>query len=285
MQLTLAERLEAGEILRFQPCSVCPRHEEVEFLHRQRLQPSNGKYIRFAIDQEATRGAVHEPGHNSDRLTAFFRKYTANVQGWLANLLPRYAASWKPDQVTWRTEEEAIRRLSQVNRNDLLHVDVFPSRPTHGSRILRLFLNLHPTDTRVWATADGFASLLERFGETVGLPRRDSGWAWRWGQGLLSLFQTGGSSQSEYDRFMLRLHQALKSHEDYQEKAPRRLWHFQPGEAWLAFTDGLAHAELRGQFALEHSFFIPPHVLTRPELAPLTLLEKACGQPLAHRAA
>ena len=35
-------------------------------------------------------------------------------------------------------------------------------------------------------------------------------------------------------------------------------WHFKSGTAWLLFSDTISHAELRGQYALEHSFFVPP---------------------------
>ena len=50
-----------------------------------------------------------------------------------------YAATWKPDRGSYRPEEEATRRLRLTARNDLIHVDAFPNRPTQGYRILRVF--------------------------------------------------------------------------------------------------------------------------------------------------
>lgn len=285
MQIPLTERLEAGDVLRFLPCPASlPEGEDRHFLLRQRFQPGQGKYIRYSPGSKRVQGHVVESAQQEIKLTEILRAFSERVTRWLGGLLPTYASAWQPDQATWRTEEEAIRRLNLLNRNDLFHVDVFPNRPSNGARILRLFVNLHPTDPRVWATSESFEALLERFGHVVGLPHRTSAWPWAWGQGLLNLIKPG-AERSEYDRFMLRLHQFLKSNEDYQEKAPRRLCHFQPGEAWLAFTDNLCHAELRGQFALEHSFFVPLEALSRPELAPVRLLERACGKPVAPKAA
>src|SRR5438270_3183863 len=88
----------------------------------------------------------------------------------LSSVLPVYAHNWSLDRVSYRPEEEATRRLRQKARNDLLHVDAFPSRPTNGQRILRLFVNVNPVDPRIWVTSDPFAKLLERYGAKAGLP-------------------------------------------------------------------------------------------------------------------
>ena len=78
--------------------------------------------------------------------------------------------------------------------------------------------------------------------------------------------------RSPSDRFMLRLHDFLKASQDFQRHGSRRLWYFPPGSAWLAMTDSCTYAELRGRHALEHSFFVRPEVLVRPDLAPEALL-------------
>jgi hypothetical protein len=170
-------------------------------------------------------------------------------------------------------------------RNDLLHIDAFPSRPTGGARILRLFANINPTDPRVWAISETFPSLLERFGQLVGLPRTSgAGWARRLQRAALGLFQPE-RQRTPYDEFMLGLHHYLKEDQRFQETAPCRFKTFVPGSAWLAFTDGVSYAELRGQFALEHTFLVPVESLADPERAPLRLLERACGVRLAGSAA
>src|SRR5271165_5909162 len=110
--------------------------------------------------------------------------------------------AWQLDRVSFRPEEEATRKLRLTARNDLLHVDAFPSRPTNGHRILRLFVNLNPTEVRVWATSDPFPRLLVRFGETVGLPRTTStNWAWRLREQIMGIFRPGKVRRSVYDAF------------------------------------------------------------------------------------
>ena len=165
-------------------------------------------------------------------------------------------------------------------------MDAFPSRPTNGHRILRLFVNVNPTEPRIWATSEPFGRLLARFGQQVGLPtERSRGWRYRLGGNLFRLFHPGRPARSAYDHFMLRFHDFLKANDEFQEKGPKRFWTFVPGSAWLAMTDVTSHAALRGRFALEHSYFVSPHALALPEESPPALLERACGVPVLNRAA
>ena len=46
-----------------------------------------------------------------------------------------------------------------ASRNDLIHVDNFPSRPSNGDRLLRVFANINPERPRVWVTSDAFEAL------------------------------------------------------------------------------------------------------------------------------
>src|SRR5262249_11766099 len=173
------------------------------------------------------------------------------------------------DRVSFRPEEEATRKLRLSARNDLLHVDAFPSRPTNGSRILRLFANINLSEPRIWATSQPFAKLLDRYGVATGLPSREAApWSMKLRQSLLGLFAGTCAQRSRYDAFMLRFHDFLKAHHDFQEHGPKRFWSFQPGSAWLVFTDTASHAALRGRFALEHSFFVKPQDLALPEESP-----------------
>jgi hypothetical protein len=155
-------------------------------------------------------------------------------------------------------------------------------RSTHGRRILRLCVNLHPTDARVWATSDTFDKLLERFGPQIGLPQHTSPWLHKVGRGLLRIFQPNSPHPSAYDDFMLRLHHFLKFNEQFQERALKRIWHFPPGAAWLLFSDYVSHAELRGRYALEHSFLVGERALERPDLAPRGLLTRMCAGRIAE---
>jgi hypothetical protein len=284
--LDLEQRLEEGELVTLPTCPFqLPEGDERPFLFEQRLSSSK-KNISYHPETGAVSGFEYRSQAQATRLARLMRAFADHAFEWVRAALPRYKDGCRLDRAGFHPEEEATRKLRLTARNDLLHIDAFPSRPTQGARILRLYVNIHPTDARVWITSESFAKLIARHGNEVGLPNLfTEGWAWRFGQGLLSIFQPGSNQRTVYDRFMLRFHHFLKTHDRFQEEAPKRFWHFPPGTTWLAFTDSLSHADLRGRFALELSLFIAPHVLVRPELSPAALLERAAGIPVLPRAA
>ena len=55
---------------------------------------------------------------------------------------------------------------------------------------------------------------------------------------------------------------------------------FPPLSTWLVFTDGVAHAAMSGQYAIEQTFLIPPEALVSPEYAPYRILENIAGRSL-----
>lgn len=276
---SLEERLERGEVVTFTPCPfTLPAGDDVAFLLQQQLGGSAHKNISYNPANQSVAGFLEHSQEQADRLRDLLREFSCRVQAWLQPLLPGYASSWQVDRASLRTEEEATRKLRLTARNDLLHFDAFPSRPTRGHRILRCYVNINPTDDRVWTTSDTFARVLEKFGNQVGFPTPDTNtWVRRIGQGILGLFQPNVLERTEYDDFMLRLHHFMKTNDEFQERSPRRLWHFKPGTAWLLFTDTISYAELRGRYALEHSFFVAPETLALPDQSPPAILERLCG--------
>ncbi len=79
----------------------------------------------------------------------------------LSSFLAPYAGKWILDFASFRPFEEDGRDLPLHKRNDLLHVDAFPSRPTRGGRILRVFTNLNLSKPRVWQTTGPFESFAQ----------------------------------------------------------------------------------------------------------------------------
>src|SRR5262249_54446200 len=152
--------------------------------------------------------------------------------------------------------------------------------PTGGDRLLRVFVNINPTEPRVWATSLPFAELLRRYGEAAGLPgsaATTGGVLRRLRDGVARLFRAlprGG----DYDAFMLRFHDPLKRCEELQERGPKQLHTFPPGSAWLAMTDACSHSVLRGRGALEHSYFVGVAGLALPEESPAVLLRRYCAE-------
>ncbi len=179
-----------------------------------------------------------------------------------------------------------MRQLRLTARNDLLHIDAFPNRPTHGWRLLRLFVNLNPTEPRVWVTSESFSTLLAQYRGEVGTAMpSSSSWFRRVGRSMLRSVWTGQDESSKYDAFMCRFHHFLKRHDRFQERCAKRYWSFPPGAAWLAMTDAVSYAELRGRHALEHSYFISPQTLTHPSESPASLIERTFGASSISRAA
>jgi hypothetical protein len=286
-----AQRLERGEILYFPESPFpLPSGEESALLRDQVLV--GGRHKNICYDPQARTLSGLRPGSmaQSPAVQSALADFAARASTWLASAFPGYADGWRPDRVSFRPVEEATRKLRLTARNDLLHIDAFPTRPTHGYRILRLFANLDTTSPRVWITSDTFAALLGRFAADIGLPtrrmvrrnQRTSSWlsVLPGAQVLFPKLRHGA-----YDRFMLRLHHFLKGNEEFQQRARRRFWKFAPGSAWLVMTDGVSYAELRGRYALEHSFFIAPQRLALPDESPAALLEQRCGLSLIHPAA
>jgi hypothetical protein len=262
-----------------------PKDDDLQFLLHQQLGTGH-KNISFNPHTQQATGFRRRDADQASRFRELLATFSHNATIWLANSLPRYVYGWRLDRATFRSEEEATRRLRLNARNDLLHVDAFPSRPTNGDRILRLFVNINPADARVWVTSDPFDKLLQQFGRYVGLPispRRR--WMWRWENQLVRFIHPNRPDRSFYDNFMLRFHDFLKANEHFQERCPKHYWTFPPGSAWLVFTDMVCHAALRGRYALEHSYFISRSSLVWPDRAPSALLEQACGITVHNQAA
>src|SRR5690348_9265860 len=177
--LSLEERLESGMIEYFPVCPFqLPEGDDRMFLLEQRLASRAHKNISYDPTTGRAAGFARTSAAQAERLRILLASFAQQATGWLARTVPSYARTWRLDRVSFRPEEEATRRLRLKARNDLLHVDAFPSRPTNGHRILRLFVNVNPSEPRVWATSEPFGKLLERFGAQVGLPT-GQGVSWR----------------------------------------------------------------------------------------------------------
>src|SRR5262249_2242743 len=155
------------------------------------------------------------------------------------------------------------RQLPPRARNDLLHVDAFPTRPTNGSRILRVFTNVNTTASRRWVTTETFDALAPRFANDAGLAavagrgrslRARAGRAIRRRGGLVGVSR---DERSPYDRFMLGFHHYLKANAAFQSSCPKSRWEFPPSSTWVVFTDMVPHAVESGRFALEQTYIVP----------------------------
>jgi hypothetical protein len=278
----LAERLERSELVYYPVCPFpLPPADDLRFLLAQQLGRGAHKNISFDPAPGRLGGYSRQSAPQVERLRQVLADFSRKTTGWLAEVLPDYTRCWELDRVSLRPQEEATRHLRLTARNDLLHVDAFPTRPTNGRRILRCFVNINPTEPRIWVTSEPFARLLERYGREVGLPFRTGiGFRRQLTDTVVRLFNPNRRPLSIYDAFMQRFHDFLKANDTFQEHCPKRYWTFPPGSAWLAFTDTVSHAVLRGRGALEHSYFVAPEALLMPASSPLASLQRACGRPV-----
>jgi hypothetical protein len=200
----------------------------------------------------------------------------------MASFLPSYARDWKIDFASFRPIEEAGRKVALRSRNDLIHVDSFPSRPSHGDRLLRIFTNLHPDRARIWVTSDPFEQLAWQYAGKAGLPHPPGGLAKLRSKALRALSTMGMPvvDRPPYDQFMLRFHHYLKENASFQEECPKDRWEFPPNSSWIVFTDTTSHSCISGQFALEQTFIVRRKSLTCPDKAPISILERITGFPL-----
>jgi len=214
------------------------------------------------------------------------REYSRCALGFMAGILPEYARAWKVDYASFRSIEERGRDLPVNKRNDLLHVDSFPTRPVFGDMILRCFTNVNPDQPRAWVTSDPFADLARQEAMKAGLRayvdtanstlhnlRRSA---------TRALHKAGIPvvDRSPYDAFMLHFHDWLKGNREYQEQCPKYAFSLPPGSTWLVFTDLVPHAVLGGRLALEQTVIVSRDSLANRAAAPASILEKMAGRTL-----
>ncbi len=283
--LGYCEQLELGNILFFAKTPFEISEEDRCFLLGQRQTgASYHKNIAYRPKQDRLTGSLPGSRENEERLRAVMRRYSRSATQFVSRWLPQYTANWREDFASFRPLEEQGRQLRVRARNDLLHVDSFPTRPTHGDRILRIFTNINPTQPRVWLTSDTFEECARRFlGPQMPADLRPAlkpsslGTAFARVAGTLRL---PVADPSPYDRFMLRLHHYLKENREFQETCPKSRWEFPPDSTWLVFTDMVTHAVLAGRFALEQTFIVARRGMVLPDKAPVAILETFLGNPI-----
>ena len=276
------EHLEAGNILFFPKTPFEMPAEDIDLLLSQRQSGAGyHKNVAYRPNQDRLTGYAERDAAHLGRLHAAMKGYSQLAERFASGLLAPYAPAWRLDFTSFRPQQEQGRALRLRARNDLLHVDSFPTRPSNGDRILRLFTNINPQEPRVWITSETFDALAARYAGSAGLPLPKPLSAMRRaGSELAQAVGLRRWTSTPYDRWMLRFHHFLKEHEEFQRTAPRSRWEFPPQSTWLVFTDMVSHAVLSGQFALEQTFIIARHSLVTPEKAPVSILEGRAGGAL-----
>ena len=268
-QTPFAFSTEERDVLRSSELSSSRHHKNIAY------RPASGKVTGFDA------GAVKDP----ERLRAVMRAYSERALAFLRSFLPRYMDGCRVDFASFRPLEEEGRDLPTKKRNDLLHVDSFPTRPTGGDLILRFFTNINASKPRVWTISDPFETVARRYAADAGLERISTE---RGGSVVNRVLRGIGlpvpPERSAYDRFMLGFHDYLKFNDDYQRNTPKYRFEFPPDSTWMVFTDVVPHAVLSGQYALEQTVMVRRESLLKREHAPVAILESICQRPLVAKA-
>jgi 3-deoxy-D-manno-oct-2-ulosonic acid (Kdo) hydroxylase len=275
------DQLERGKVLFFSQVPFDFPDADREFLLSQKQAGSRfHKNISYRPAKDILKG-VDNNSPDRERMNTIMRNFSAAVTKFISQFLAPYAGTMKLDFASFRPLEEQGRDLPLHKRNDLLHVDAFPTRPTHGARILRVFANINPSVGRVWNVGEPFHDFLPKLMRVKKIGPSTSGL----GRALAHVASKIGlpvPDRSPYDEFMLYLHDWLKESSDFQQNSPKQELVFPPGSSWMVYTDGVPHAAMSGQYALEQTFIIPREALVTPQVAPCQVLEDGNYVPRAR---
>lgn len=250
-----------------------------------RVTPSETRFLTPEISNGASKNIGLPPGRDvpngakgSDadlrELGAMIARFATQARALVVALLPEYEKHLKSAATSFRPFEIEGRPSSWRKDDTRLHTDAFPSNPTHGTRILRVFSNVHPGGkARVWRVGERFEDVARRYLRDIPRPMPGSAW-------LLEKLHVTKRRRTEYDHYMLHLHDREKLDLDYQRNGPQRRIDFPPGSTWIVYSDQVMHAAMSGQHMLEQTFHLPPHALGDPAASPLKVLERLAGRAL-----
>lgn len=243
--------LEAGYPVRITQKLPCLLSESLR--NRVSTWPSKGfgtKNPSWVIQENQLKPARLAQRSDAEEFLAFLRQFLKVASSTVGTILGLDCHHLCSDRVTWRPYELATTARRWNARDDLFHLDSFPSRPAEGRRILRLFYNASRSDSVVWSHTFNLDNYVANY--------------------LYDRSVSASSTRPDTfgDSLMAQIHDQMKRHEDFQETAPRVLHTFAPGEAWVALTDTCLHSYLRGEWLMDVSWFVSAPWLTESYWAP-----------------
>lgn len=265
------DMLESGRVL------FLPHHGfQLTERERQLLSPSvvgKSKNVSYDPRTGAVGGAALSGG-DAEMLRDMIARFSDFAQELLLALIPRYEDGIVRARASFRPVEIEGRVTSWRKDDSRLHVDSFPSAPTQGKRILRVFSNVNPEGRgRVWRLGEPFEQMAKRFLPSIKRPLPGSA-------ALLKILHVTKSERSEYDHIMLQLHDRMKADTQYQKDVEQMEYEFPPGSTWITFADQVSHAAMRGQYQFEQTFLVPGSLLQDEHRSPLRILERLVGRAL-----
>lgn len=277
----VCRNLEAGHIIFLVRTPIALPGDDLELLlGRKQSSSAYYKNIAYRPSEDRVTGLDSSEQQEAKELARILRDYSRKSIEFLSSFLSPYDGKWKVDYASFRPIEEQGRQARLHARNDLLHFDSFPTRPTNGARILRFFTNINPAQNRVWSTSETFEAFGPRLVKASNLLSSVKNPLVRGIRFVGRSLRIPGANRPAYDDLMHRCHNAMKEDVSFQTNTPKSHWEFPPLSSWMVFTDCVSHAVLSGQYALEQTLFVPHTALVEPQRSPLAILEALAGRSL-----
>jgi hypothetical protein len=264
--------LEAGKVLFLPELKFSLLDNEISYLQPHLVSPKT-KNISYDLNKDNMRGAIC-PEHQKPQLKMLMQRYAETTNYFIRKLLHAYHEKLEQGRTSFRPAQIEGRVSSYKKDDTRLHVDAFPSSPTRGKRILRIFTNINQENqSRIWRIGDYFENVVQDFLPLLKKPV--------WGTNiLLQAFKITKTRRTLYDHYMLQLHNTMKYNTHYQKTASQIEFHFPPNSSWIVFTDQVSHAAMAGQHVLEQTFYLPFQAMMNESKAPIRILERYLQQNL-----
>ena len=263
--------VEAGKVLYFPRLGFAVQPEEQALLREDMLAPKS-RNVSLGADG-VLKGAAGS-AQDQQALAAMVGRFRQQALQLVDDLLPEYKGQLRVAPTSFRPKQVETRAQSVRADDQRMHVDAFPSRPSYGERLLRVFTNLNPHGVpRVWRVGEDFETIARRY-----LPQAKPYRLWQ--AKVLNAVHATKSLRSEYDHLMLQLHDLMKFDEAYQKNGTQVTVPFPPGSVWVCFSDQATHAVMSGQFMMEQTLYLPPGKEVDPQASPLAILTRLVGRPL-----
>lgn len=282
----ISDLLEKGHVVYFPSCPFpLPGVEDQHFLRDDLTSRVKLKNISYHPEADSVRG-LEAQGDDSDRVYKILTDHRRSVEKFLGRVIPSLTEGWVMGTTSFRPLEEKGRQLKPHASNELIHFDAGAYGATNGDRILRFFVNMNPTEDRVWASKGSFPLVYQKYGEQAGVRVADPGPRYlekgpldHARTGLLKLIAGMGLpmarvlDSSPYDRTMRKFHNFMKDTPAFQQDPDDfEEMRFQPFSAWMVLTDMVSHAAISGQHAFTTTCLVPLENCRHPELAPINIL-------------
>jgi hypothetical protein len=236
---------------------------------------SDGKSKNISLRPNGDlKGAI---GNDEERnaLRIMIQRYATEATSLINTLYPEYRPYLLAANTSYRPCE-VEHRISSYRKDDTrLHTDAFPSSPTQGLRLLRVFANINPEGkSRQWRVGEPFKDMATKYlPQTKGmLPGQAK---------LMQLLRITKKRRTPYDHLMLQLHDKVKWDLEYQKNSPQQHVDFPPGSSWIVFSDQVLHAAMAGQYMMEQTFYLPVDALYNQQTAPIRILESILEKSLS----